>query len=183
MLINSDHSKFDPWLLAQLVLANTSKLRPAVAVQPTYMHPYAAAKIVVSLSLMFHRRIDLNMIAGVFRNDLAALNDDLSHDERYARLAEYAIIMQQLFNHGSKVTFDGMYYQVSKLQLTSPLAPALCPRMMVPATSAAGVTVCNQLDALTVGDTVGCESRPAVTNRVARGQRIGLIVRPTDAEA
>ena len=183
MLINSDNSKFDPWLLAQQILANTSQLRPVVTVLPTYMHPYAAAKMVASLTLMFQRRIDLNMIAGGFRNDLAALNDDLSHDERYARLAEYAIVMQRLFEGGDKVTFDGTYYQVSSLQLAPAIASELCPRLMMPATSRAGVTLCDQLGALALGNTVGCGGDVVAIDRVPRGQRMGLIVRATDAEA
>ena len=37
------------------------------------------------------QRLWLNMVAGGFKNDLAALNDDTPHDKRYQRLVEYAL--------------------------------------------------------------------------------------------
>src|SRR3712207_444288 len=42
MLVYTDNRLVDPWLLAQVILQNTEALCPLVAVQPIYMHPYAA---------------------------------------------------------------------------------------------------------------------------------------------
>src|SRR5207249_655445 len=79
ILIYSDNSLVDPWLAAQFVIEQTNRLSPLVAVQPVYMHPFSAAKMVASLSYLSRRRMSLNMIAGGFRNDLLALCDQTPH--------------------------------------------------------------------------------------------------------
>src|SRR5712692_10431033 len=71
----SDNRLVDPWLVSQIILHSTTRLCPLVAVQPIYMHPYAVAKMVASLGLLYGRRIYLNMVAGGFKNDLNALHD------------------------------------------------------------------------------------------------------------
>src|SRR4051812_6998822 len=111
MLIYTDNRIADPWLVAQVVMTATEHLAPLVAVQPAYMHPYAAAKMVSTLASVYGRRLWVNMVAGGFRNDLAALNDTTPHDERYERLVEYALVMQRLYA-GERVTFDGRYFSV-----------------------------------------------------------------------
>src|SRR3954465_4953219 len=64
ILVYTDNGLLDPWLVAQLVIQSTSSLGPLVAVQPVYMHPYSVAKMVTTLSLLYRRRIDLNIVAG-----------------------------------------------------------------------------------------------------------------------
>src|SRR5258708_9461701 len=49
MLIYADNGLVDPWLVAQIVVQNTRRMSPLVAVQPIYMHPYLLAKLIVSL--------------------------------------------------------------------------------------------------------------------------------------
>jgi alkanesulfonate monooxygenase len=44
ILVYTDNSLVDPWLVSQVILQNTEKLCPLVAVQPAYMHPYAVAR-------------------------------------------------------------------------------------------------------------------------------------------
>ncbi|HXE11761.1 MAG TPA: LLM class flavin-dependent oxidoreductase, partial [Bryobacteraceae bacterium] len=56
-LVYTDNSIVDPWLVAQAILANTQTLVPLVAVQPLYLHPYAAAKMVTSLAYLYGRRV------------------------------------------------------------------------------------------------------------------------------
>src|SRR5579875_493430 len=94
-LIYTDNTLVDPWMVAQIVITNTSNLCPLVAVQPVYMHPYSAAKMVATLAFLYGRRVFLNMVAGGFKNDLAALNDDTPHDSRYERLIEYTTIIRR----------------------------------------------------------------------------------------
>ncbi|MFB9266901.1 hypothetical protein ACFFWD_27690 [Bradyrhizobium erythrophlei] len=38
ILVYTDNSLLDPWLVSQVILQNTKKLCPLVAVQPAYMH-------------------------------------------------------------------------------------------------------------------------------------------------
>src|SRR6266849_983285 len=44
ILIYTDNSTLDPWMIAQVILQNTRMLCPLVAVQPVYLHPYSVAK-------------------------------------------------------------------------------------------------------------------------------------------
>ena len=96
MLIYTDNRTVDPWLVAQTIISRTKQLSPLVAVQPVYLHPFALAKLISSLGLLHQRRVYLNLVAGGFLSDLAALHDQVSHDERYARLVEYTQLTLRL---------------------------------------------------------------------------------------
>jgi alkanesulfonate monooxygenase len=73
ILVYTDNSLVDPWLVSQVIVESTQELSPLVAIQPAYMHPYAVAKVISSIGFLHQRRICLNMVAGGFKNDLAAL--------------------------------------------------------------------------------------------------------------
>src|ERR1700740_583411 len=75
ILVYSDNSILDAWLVSQIIIQHTRTLCPLVAVQPVYMHPYSVAKMVTSFAHLYGRRVYLNMIAGGFKNDLTALHD------------------------------------------------------------------------------------------------------------
>src|SRR3954466_13223305 len=102
MLVYTDNSLVDPWLVTQVALQSTERLAPLVAVQPVYMHPYTVAKMVASLAFMHGRRIYLNMLAGGFKNDLVALGDETPHDDRYERTTEYTRIILELLRGESR---------------------------------------------------------------------------------
>ena len=86
ILIYTDNSLVDPWLVAQLILESSEQLCPLVAVQPLYMHPYTAARMAASFAHIYGRRIFLNMVAGASRHELSALGDQEDHGKRYERL-------------------------------------------------------------------------------------------------
>ncbi|MGH9447854.1 MAG: LLM class flavin-dependent oxidoreductase, partial [Terriglobia bacterium] len=104
ILVYSDNSQLDPWLVSQVILSNTERLCPLVAVQPIYMHPYSVAKMVTSLGYLYGRRLYLNVVAGGFKGDLEALNDTTPHDKRYSRLVEYTQIIKSLLSGPEPVT-------------------------------------------------------------------------------
>ena len=60
------------------------------------MHPYSVAKMVSTLAHLYERRTYLNMVAGGFTRDLAALGDATEHDRRYTRLIEYTRLVKAL---------------------------------------------------------------------------------------
>ncbi len=94
ILVYTDNLLVDPWLVSQLIIQNTKQLRPLVAIQPIYMHPYSVAKMVTSFSMLYGRAVYLNFVAGGFKRDLQALNDTTPHDLRYQRIIEYATIIR-----------------------------------------------------------------------------------------
>ena len=119
ILVYTDNSIVDPWLVSHIILQNTKTLCPLVAIQPLYMHPYSVAKMVASFGHLYKRRIFLNMVAGGFKNDLIALNDTTPHDDRYTRLIEYTTIIKLLLSTPDPVSYEGKFYKICLLY-TSP---------------------------------------------------------------
>lgn len=185
ILVYTDNSLIDPWLVAQLIIHNTHALCPLVAVQPVYMHPYTVAKLVASIGYLYGRRIYLNLVAGGFKNDLAALNDMTPHDKRYDRLREYALIIKQLLAGACPVTYDGEFYKVTKLQLTPPLPEDLFPGFFVSGSSAAGLCVARALGAIVVEYPKPPDEYDGkvLKDMAGAGVRVGIITREHEDEA
>jgi alkanesulfonate monooxygenase len=181
ILVYTDNSLMDPWLISQVILSGTSSLAPLVAIQPVYMHPYTAAKMVTTFSYLYHRRIYLNMVAGGFVNDLIALGDATEHDDRYDRLVEYASIMKSLFDEPGPLTFTGTYYAVKNLTIKPQILPELVPEVFVSGTSAAGVKAAKEIGATSIS----YPGTPSETTAkgVQSGIRIGIIAREESKKA
>jgi alkanesulfonate monooxygenase len=184
-LVYSDNSLLDPWVVAQAVIAETDQLCPLVAVQPVYTHPYTVAKWVASIARLYGRRVFLNMVAGGFVNDLAALNDRVDHDTRYERLVEFTSIVKRLLVGEEPVSFSGRWYTVKNLRLSPQLAPELTPGITVSGSSSAGMAAALALDATAIqypkpaGDYAGSHEFDADD----KGIRIGVIARPDASDA
>ncbi len=185
ILVFTDNSQLDPWLVSQRIIEATERLCPLVAIQPVYMHPYSVAKMVTSFAHLYGRRLHLNMVAGGFKNDLAALNDLTPHDERYARLVEYTTIIQCLLRTPDPVSFEGRYYKVTNLKLTPPLPADLAPTVLVSGSSEPGMQAARQLGATPVEyPKPPAEYATALPkNGATSGIRIGVIARSEEAEA
>ena len=185
ILVYTDNSVVDPWLIAQTIIQNTTSLSPLVAVQSAYMHPYTVAKMVSSLSYLHGRQMCLNMVAGGFKNDLAALNDLTPHDKRYDRLVEYTTIIQRLLAGCGPVTFEGEFYRVEQLSLKPPLPKELFPIITISGSSEAGLAAAEALGAIPVKypePPDQCAIRPELRNNGC-GIRVGIIAREQQDEA
>jgi alkanesulfonate monooxygenase len=185
ILVYTDNGIVDPWLVSQLVIEATEHLRRLVAVQIVYMHPYSVAKMITSLAYLHDRAVDLNMVAGGFRNDLLALGDETEHDDRYERATEYTQIVTGLLR-GETVTVDGRWHHVKNLKLTPPLPPELMPNLLISGSSPAGRAAAEQIGALGVRYPKPVdEEREEVADRPANGVgvRVGVIARETADEA
>jgi alkanesulfonate monooxygenase len=184
ILVYTDNSLLDPWAVSQIVLAETASLMPLVAVQPVYMHPYAVAKMVATLTRLYRRRICLNLVAGGFKNDLAALGDATPHDKRYERLIEYTSIAQKLLAGGPPVTFEGEFYSVERLALTPAVPPEFYPLFTISGSSEAGLAAARALGALPVKypePPGACIAPPDLNGRA--GIRVGIVARQDPEEA
>jgi alkanesulfonate monooxygenase len=183
ILVYTDNSIVDPWLVSQVIVENTSTLAPLVAVQPVYMHPYTVAKLVTSIAFLHGRRIFLNMVAGGFTNDLAALADRTPHDRRYARVVEYVNIITGLLN-GAAVTTAGEFYSVDKLHLRPPLPRELFPGILMSGSSEAGLAAAQAVGATAVrypGPSADYIEAP--TDGGEMGIRVGIIAREDEDTA
>jgi alkanesulfonate monooxygenase len=182
ILVYTDNSIVDPWLVSQVILESTRRLSPLVALQPVYMHPYSAAKMVTSLAYLHGRRVHLNLLAGGFKNDLLALGDETPHDERYERTVEYARIVLGLLEGSAPVTLEGRYYRVKNLKLTPPLSADLYPGVLISGSSPAGLAAARALEALPVKYPQPPGEEPAADEE-RFGVRVGIIARDTAEEA
>lgn len=185
MLIYTDNSLVDPWLLAQMVLERTERLSPLVAVQPAYMHPFSVAKMVTSLSFLHGRRISLNLVAGGFRNDLIAMGDETPHDDRYARITEYGRIVMGLLR-GDSVTLFGDHYRVQKLKLAPKLPEELMPVVLMSGSSPAAMKTARAIGATAVRYPQAPEKEETALERpegVQIGLRVGIVARDDAASA
>ena len=184
ILVFSDNSQLDAWLLSEVVIQSTRALCPLVAIQPIYMHPYTVAKTLTSIGRLYNRRMYLNMVAGGFKNDLLALNDTTPHDQRYDRLIEYTLVIKKLLEGSGPVSFAGEFYTVDKLKLTPPLAPELFPGIFVSGSSEAGLAASRA-----IGATAIKYPKPASEEEIHTGDslecgiRVGIITRPNAEEA
>jgi alkanesulfonate monooxygenase len=184
MLIYTDNSIVDPWLVAQLVLQETRELCPLVAVQPVYMLPYTAAKMVASLGSLHGRRIWLNMLAGGFRNDLIALGDETAHDDRYVRTVEYALLMRRLLESDQPVNFSGRFYNVRGVRLVPTLTEELRPGWLISGSSPAGRAAAIEMGAVAVEYPAPPDAlRDSDHVPAGRGIRVGIIARADADEA
>ncbi|MEE8543423.1 MAG: LLM class flavin-dependent oxidoreductase [Gammaproteobacteria bacterium] len=185
ILVYTDNGLVDPWLMAQVIMQNTERLCPLVAVQPVYMHPYSVAKMVSTLGVVHGRATHMNMVAGGFKNDLLALNDQTEHDRRYDRLAEYTTIITELLKENNAVTFEGEFYQVRNLKLQPSLPPELFPTITMSGSSEAGLACAQAIDAVAVQypKPVADYEKEAVDPSLATGIRIGIIAREDSDEA
>jgi alkanesulfonate monooxygenase len=183
ILVYTDNGIADPWLVAQLIIQSTRTLSPLVAVQPIYMNPFAAAKMVTTLAYLHGRRVDLNMVAGGFRNDLLALNDETPHDERYDRLVEYAQVVRGLLA-AEDFSFEGAYYRLVNARLRPRLHDHLQPSFTVSGSSQAGMAAARALGATAVKYPQPAHEELADPDAgVAAGIRLGIITRPGEDEA
>ncbi len=183
ILVYSDNRLVDPWLVSHVIIQSTTRLCPLVAVQPIYMHPYAVAKMAASFGHLYGRRIYLNMVAGGFKNDLVALNDPTPHDKRYDRLIEYTLIIRELLNGASALSYDGEFYQVKNLKLTPSLPSHLFPGIFVSGSSDAGLAAAKAIGATAVKYPKAPGEEVASDEGVGAGVRVGIIAREDGDEA
>jgi alkanesulfonate monooxygenase len=185
ILVYADNRLVDPWLVSNIILQHTEQLCPLVALQPVYMHPYAAAKMVTSFGHLYNRRLCLNLLAGGFRTDLLALNDETPHDDRYKRLTEYSLIMKRLLESPEPVTFAGDYYSVRGLRMNPPLPEALMPGLLISGSSAAGLAAAREIGATPIKYPQKSSEEPYHEHHDgnAPGIRVGIIARETAEEA
>jgi alkanesulfonate monooxygenase len=185
ILVSSDNSQADPWLIADTIIQSTRSLCPLVTVQPLYMHPYTVAKVMATLAKVYGRRVYLNLVAGALVNDLRAFGDRTPHDRRYDRLVEYSQVILKLLRGEGPVTCNGEFYQVRALRLLPQCPAELCPGFMMSGSSDAAQKAAAAIGATTIhypqpshAYAQGCDQRMGDT-----GIRVGIIARGDSHEA
>jgi alkanesulfonate monooxygenase len=180
LIFTGNDTYIDPWLIAQTVFIDSVNLSPLIAVNPLYMHPFTAAKMISSFAYMFGRRVFLNMVTGTALSYLENLGDNLSHDERYERLKEYIVIIKSLIAGDGLTTFQGNFYRVSNLQVLPKVPKSLFPEFLLAGQSEAARKVCQAVGG------IGTQMLPPDINSIlsdVRGIHFGIITRNSEAQA
>jgi alkanesulfonate monooxygenase len=180
LIFTGNDTYVDPWLVAHSVLTQSCALEPLIAVNPIYMHPFTAAKMISSFAYLYQRKVWLNLVTGTALSYLDAFYDNLSHDERYERLLEYVLLIDDLLAGKGLTSFDGRFYKVSGLQVVPKMPENLRPGYFLAGQSDAARRAASRLNA--------CNMRmlqPEIQNQLngARGIHFGIITRATRDQA
>ncbi len=180
LIFTGNDTFVDPWVVAQHMAMTTRHLYPLVAVNPVYMHPFTAAKLVNSLAYVYGRRTWLNMVTGAALSYLRSVGDPSDHDTRYDRLAEYIVAIRGLLTQ-PRYSLDGRFYQIDKLQLSPRLPPELAPGILLSGQSPAARAVCEATGSMAMQMLPGTLAE-ALAPGVA-GIHLGIITRADEGEA
>lgn len=112
----------DAWLTASALLAETERLKFLVAFRPGLVPPTLAAQQAATLQRFSEGRLLLNVVSGGDDTEQRRFGDWLSHDERYARTAEFLEIVHSVWTQES-VDFTGKHYEVSGARVSAPPNP------------------------------------------------------------
>ena len=105
-----------------------------MAVQPYAIPPYSLAKIIKSLTVLYNRKININLIAGASKSELEQTNELMIHDERYKRLKEYKEVLEYCLTQNTPLPIMDntiiirIYMLILKLALIS--CPSFCFRFI-----------------------------------------------------
>lgn len=181
LLFEGNDTFVQPWLAAQAAFARTISLSALVAVNPVYMHPFTAAKMVSSFAYLYGRKTYLNLITGTALSHLEALSDDLDKEQRYDRLREYAELVRLLVaSQGEPVTYSGRYYETRNLKLEPAVPDELQPVFYVAGQSEAALKTATAVDAVRM-QMLSWPADEAASG--ATGLHFGIVTRETREEA
>jgi alkanesulfonate monooxygenase len=184
LLVYSDNSLADPWAIAQMIVANTETIVPMVAVQPVYMSPFAAARAVSTIGLLYGRQLDINLVTGGFSGHLRALDCSLDHDSRYRRLIEYGTVLRTLLSSERPVSYSGEFYRLRAASLSPRLDPCLLPTFFLSGSSPAGAGAQRELGLLRFAYPRLIDEYSGDPGALrGTGIRIGVIARPDPGDA
>lgn len=169
----------DPWMLASAAVSMTSRIIPLIAVNPVYVHPVAAARMIASIAHIHGRAVALNLITGTAVSDLETIGDQADHDGRYARLAEYAIILRGLLSSPRPLTYSGTFYTVRRAQLAPAMPAALLPELFIAGQSPAARSVTAQTSATSIRMLPSTLAAPGAPGAL----HFGVVTRPAAGAA
>jgi len=182
LCFSANETMVDPWLAAHFLIQNSRRLVPIVAVNPVYMHPFSAAKMVSSFAYLHGRRTILNLITGASARDRSVLNDSIGHNERYARLGEYSEIMQMLLSDGTSRSFQGNYYNLEDAVLSPCLELEMKPEFLVAGHSAAATELADRVNAVRLR-MLSSDFSVETPGPSGVGLHLGVIAAETDEKA
>jgi alkanesulfonate monooxygenase len=120
LLVDINFAKPEPMMLATALGVKTRAVTFMVAIRSGVISPALFAQQVNTLSALTNGRVNLNVVAGHSPDEQHFYGDWLSHDERYARTAEFLEICHGLWDRNGGVNFRGKYLQVEDARINTP---------------------------------------------------------------
>jgi FMNH2-dependent dimethyl sulfone monooxygenase len=185
----------DAWSTAAALAAVTRRLELMVAVRPTFHLPALLAKQAANIDHISGGRLSLNVVSSWWAEEAAQYGVDFdSHDDRYARTAEWLAVVDGVWTQ-PRFSFAGRYYHVDGTTLEP--KPLSRPRPTIYAggeSEAAKELIARQCDAYVMHGDPPERIGEKVADLSARRERLGAppmqfgvagyaIVRDSEAEA
>src|SRR4051812_26258621 len=101
----------DAWLTTAALIAETSTLKFLVAFRPGFLAPTLAAQMAATYQRISGGRLMLNVVTGGDAAEQRRFGDWLTHDERYARTAEFLRVVKGAWS-GTPFDFRGDHFHV-----------------------------------------------------------------------
>lgn len=120
-LITVGNNRVDPWILAQTLMSGSVDFNPLIAVNPYYQHPLQIIKKISTLQSLYNNSIALNLIPGAFENEMKALNETTSFEQKQDRLHEFSTVLQGYFENKKELSYEGQNYQLNSARIYPPL--------------------------------------------------------------
>ena len=181
----------DPWITTAALIRATRRLKFIVALRPDAATPTLVAQMSSTFQRMSGGRLQLNLVVGSDEDEQRRFGDWVTHDDRYARAAEFMDVLRGAWS-GTPYSLDGSHYHVMGATVAEPPSPI--PRLFMGGASAAALDT-----AAANADVFLCWGEPpaAVQERIATvrarastwsrdiafGIRLHVIARPTPDEA
>lgn len=112
----------DPWLVSAALAQLTDRVAFMVAFRPGLLSPTLAAQMAATCQRVTGNRLLLNVVAGGDRDEQLRYGDQLDHDQRYERAAEFLTVVRGAWS-GRPFDFAGTHYLVKGALVTRPPDP------------------------------------------------------------
>jgi alkanesulfonate monooxygenase len=183
-------AKPDSILLATALGMATEKLSFIIAYRSGLASPTLFVQQLNTLSTLINGRFSLNIVAGHSPHEQRSYGDELSHDARYARTAEFLAICQAFWQRHGEVNFHGKYYAIEHGRLNTPFVSSArsFPELFIAGGSAMAraLAITHGTCWMRLADTpenLRSSIMPVVETGKEVGLRLSIIARPTREEA
>jgi FMNH2-dependent dimethyl sulfone monooxygenase len=170
-----DAPSLDAWSTAAALAAVTRRLELMVAVRPTFHLPALLAKQAANVDQISNGRVSLNVVSSWWAEEAKQYGVGFdTHDDRYARTAEWLDVVDGVWKHG-RFSYAGRYYRVDETVLEP--KPVSRPRPTIYAggeSDAAKELITRQCDAYVMHGDPPDVIRGKVEDMAARRERHGL---------
>ncbi|MBV9384800.1 MAG: LLM class flavin-dependent oxidoreductase [Chroococcidiopsidaceae cyanobacterium CP_BM_ER_R8_30] len=114
---DTDLEQLETWTTTAALAEATSKIEIIAAVKPLLFHPVVLAKMALGIDAISQGRFAINLVSAWFKPEMEKSGIPfLPHDERYHYSEEWIQVVEALWS-GTRVNFQGDYFQIRDLNL------------------------------------------------------------------